>query len=166
MIVFDSSTLILLAKSELLEKFIGSCGQKVVIPRQVEKECCGAKKSLDALLIQKAIEEGSITVMTIRHRKVCEKVREDFGLGKGEAETIALAFSKEAKLVAIDDKSGINACKLMDIPFTTAVSVLVRMRQKGLLGKDEAAAKLEALARFGRYDPVILQDARSKLEGR
>lgn len=166
MIVLDSSTLILLARAELLEKFIESCGQKVAIPKQVEKESCAAKKSLDALLIQKAISEGSLSVMTVRNRKVYEKVRDDFALGKGEAEAIALAFAKKAKLVAIDDKSGINACKLLEIPFTTAVSVLVRMCEKGVVSKEEATAKLEALARFGRYDRGILQDARSKLEGR
>lgn len=166
MIVLDSSTLILLARAELLEKFIESCGQKVAIPRHVEKECCAAKKSLDALLIQKAISEGGISVMTVRNRQVYEKVRDDFALGKGEAEAIALAFGKKAKLVAIDDKSGINACKLLAIPFTTAIAILVRMREKGLFGQEEAVAKLEALARFGRYDRSILQEARSKLEGR
>jgi predicted nucleic acid-binding protein len=42
-------------------------------------------------------------------------------LGKGEAEAIALALKEKAELLGIDDKNGINACKLLGIRFTTAV---------------------------------------------
>jgi hypothetical protein len=43
---------------------------------------------------------------TRRYRKVYEKVRTDFSLGRGEAEANAPAFEKKAKIVAIDDRSG------------------------------------------------------------
>lgn len=43
-------------------------------------------------------------------------------LGKGEAE-------------AIDDKNGINACKLLGIAFTTAIGTLVRSREKSVAGR-------------------------------
>jgi len=97
------------------------------MPKEVEKECCGVKQSLDALLIQKAIEEKRIRVAVVKDRKLYDRIRHDFPLGKGEAEAIALAVSEKAAVVAIDDKHAINACKLLRIPFTTAVAVLITM---------------------------------------
>jgi predicted nucleic acid-binding protein len=67
-------------------------------------------------------------------------------------------------LVAIDDKNGINACKLTGIPFTTAIGILVRSRQKGLIDGREALVKLSELARYGWYGNAILEDAKLRLE--
>ena len=52
MIVFDASTLILIAKADLLDLFLTSVNVPVAIPGEVEKECCGSKKALDAIIIQ------------------------------------------------------------------------------------------------------------------
>ena len=60
MLVFDSSTLILTAKIELLDLFLREIGMEVAIPRTVEEECCGGKKTLDAFMIQKAVDESRI----------------------------------------------------------------------------------------------------------
>lgn len=165
MLTFDASTLILLAKMELLEKFLDSFDEAVQIPSEVRRECCGAKKSLDALLIEKAISEGRIIVKTVRGKQLCRKIRSDFGLGSGEAEAIALAFSSRAKLAAIDDRNDINACKLLKLPFATAINIFIRMREKGLIEKEPALIKLEALERFGRYKSSIIADARLRLGG-
>ena len=62
------------------------------------------------------------------------------------------------------DKNGINAGKLLGIPFTTAVGILIRSWEKGLLEGPEALAKLALLAKHGRYKNSILEDARLKLE--
>jgi len=166
MIVFDASTLILVAKAELLEGFLDSIAQKVAIPVEVERECCRKEKSLDAIVIAEAIRDSKIAVKRLRTKKLYQRLREDFRLGKGEAEAIALALSEKAPLVAIDDKSGINACKLLKIPFTTAVDILVRLQEKRLLAREEAKMKLEALERYGRYKSEIVADARLQLEGK
>jgi predicted nucleic acid-binding protein len=165
MLIFDASTLILVAKTELLEKFLDSFDEGVLIPSEVRRECCGAKKSLDALLIEKAINEGRTVVKAVREKQLCRKICSDFGLGSGEAEAVALAFSSKAKLVAIEDGNGINACKLLKLPFTTAINILVRMREKGLIEKEGALIKLEDLERFGRYKSRIVADARLRLRG-
>lgn len=166
MVVFDASTLILIAKAELLDPFLAGSKLGVVIPGEVEKECCGSKKTLDALMIQKAVEESRIKVVAVKNRRLVAKLRGDFGLGKGEAEAIALALNEKAQLLGIDDKNGINACKLLGIAFTTAVGILIRSQEKGLLEASEALAKLAMLAKHGRYKDSIIDDARLKLEGR
>ena len=88
----------------------------------------------------------------------------DFGLGRGESEAIVLALAEKAQVLGIDDKNGINACKLLGIAFTTAIGILVRMREKQLLSTGEALVKLGTLATHGRYTQSILDDARRKLE--
>ena len=67
------------------------------------------------------------------------------------------------RVLAIDDKNGINACKLLGVTFTTATGMLVRMREKRLLTTSEALGKLGGLAKHGRYKESILEDARRKL---
>jgi predicted nucleic acid-binding protein len=66
--------------------------------------------------------------------------------------------------VAIDDKSGINACKLLGIPFTTAAGILVRCREKDLITLSDALLKLALLTIYGRYKNSIVEDVRKKLE--
>jgi predicted nucleic acid-binding protein len=166
MLVFDASTLILLAKVELLDPFLADVAVYVAIPAEVERECCSAKKTLDALMVQKALDESRIKVMAVRNKRLVAKLRTDFSLGKGEAEAIALALKEKAQLVGIDDKNGINACKLLGVRFTTALGVLLRSCEKGIIARSDALEKLAALAEYGRYKNSIIEDARLKLEGR
>lgn len=164
MFVFDSSTLILTAKMELLDLFLNGIEMEVAIPQVVEEECCGGQKTLDALMIQKAVDESRIKVRSVRNRKLVRKLEEDFSMGRGESEAIALALQEKARLVGIDDKRGINACKLTGIPFTTAIAILLRSREKDLIDRNDALARLSSLARHGRYKSSILEDAKRRLE--
>src|SRR5437899_2057306 len=82
-----------------------------------------------------------------------------------EGETLAFALTQKAALVAIDDRKGIRACKLLKLPFSTAIDIVVRMRQKQILTKQEALRTLEALARHGRYSEEIIKRAMAILEG-
>ena len=166
MIVFDASTLILIAKVELLDLFLASVSLPVAIPAEVEKECCGSKKALDAVIIQKALDELRIKSVVVKNRRLVAKLQADFSLGRGEAEAIALALSEKAKVVGIDDKNGINACKLLGVAFTTAVGILIRSREKGLLEETDALEKLSSLAKHGRYKDSIIEDARRRLEAK
>jgi predicted nucleic acid-binding protein len=164
MIVLDASTLILITKIEILDSFLASVGCKVAVPGEVARECCAVKKTLDALMIEKALDESRIKVLAVKNKKLVAKLSVDFSLGKGEAEAIALAVKERAELVGIDDKSGINACKLLGIEFTTALSILVRSCEKGLIHSSSALAKLSMLAVWGRYQGSIIEHARLKLE--
>jgi predicted nucleic acid-binding protein len=164
MFVFDSSTLILTTKIEMLHLFLNDIGMEVAISKAVEQECCGASKTLDALVIRKALDDGRIKVRRVRNGKLVAKLLADFTMGQGEAEAVTLALEENARVLGIDDKVGINACKLLGLPFTTAISLLVRSRQKGLIGAEDARIKLAALARFGRYKKSIVDAALRQLE--
>lgn len=165
MIVLDASTTILLAKAELLDQFVEVAERAMVMPKEVERECFGQRDSLDARLIARAINEKRIAVRTVRRQKLYGTLQRDFPLGRGEAAAIALALTFEGALVATDDRQAINACKLLKIPFITALTVLVRMREKGLLSANEAMRKLDVLARYGRYKERMINAATLELEG-
>jgi predicted nucleic acid-binding protein len=164
MIVFDASTLILIAKIELLDRFLTNIELEVAVPAEVARECCGAKKTLDALMIQKGMDDARVKAKVVKDKKVVSKLQTDFSLGRGEAEAIALALKEKAQLVGIDDKNGINACKLLGLGFTTALAILVRSHEKAVIDRNDALAKLAALARDGRHKDSLVDDARSKLE--
>jgi predicted nucleic acid-binding protein len=90
--------------------------------------------------------------------------RQTLAWAGGEAEAITLALYEKAQVLGIDDKNGINACKLLGIAFTTAVGILIRSGEKGLLEGRDALEKLALLAKHGRYKGSIIEDARMKLE--
>lgn len=77
-----------------------------------------------------------------------------------------MAINEKAEVLAIDDKNGINACKLLGVAFTTAVGILIRSREKRLLEEPDALVKLSSLAKHGRYKDSIIEDARRKLEAK
>lgn len=164
MIIFDASTLILIAKTELLDLFLAHVSAPVSIPGEVERECCASQKTLDAAIIQRALDQSRIKVVTVKNRRLIAKLQADFSLGRGEAEAIALALLEKAQLLGIDDKNGINACRLLGVTFTTAVGILIRSREKGLLEAPDALTKLALLAKHGRYKKSIVEDARRRLE--
>jgi predicted nucleic acid-binding protein len=166
MLILDSSTLILIARIEILDLFLRSASREVAVPEELQRECCGVQKTLDALRIQKALDKSRIKVVAVKDTKLVGKLGHDFSSGRGEAEAIALAVVKQAKLLAIDDKNGINACKLLEIAFVTAAGILVRCREKRLLNQEEALARLGLLERYGRYKGSILEDVKARLEER
>ena len=162
MIVFDSSTLILLAKVELLDTFLKDYREKIIIPKAVEDEST-IKETFDGLLIKKRIEEKRIEIKNVGKEKV-ENIKKDFRLGKGEAEAIILA-EQEKCLLATDDRNAILACKIKNIQFTTAIDFVIRAFEKKIIGKEEALRKIEKLGQYGRYKEDIMIDAKKKIGG-
>src|SRR5205807_8250773 len=100
MFVFDASTLILVARAELLTPFLASVNLEVVIPGGVARGCCSAKKTVNALMIQKALDDSKVKVIGLRNRKLVAKLQTDFSLRQGEAEAIALAHREPAPIIA------------------------------------------------------------------
>jgi uncharacterized protein len=164
MAISDASPLILLAKADLLEAFLDDFPEQVLIPPQVQIECCENKDTFDAQLIARLIKEKRIVVRKVRSQTIAGRIRKEFNLGKGEAEAITLAQASKANLILIEDRNGINACKILKLPFTGVLGILLRMREKELVSKDEALRKLDLLKRYGRYKADIIADVRRRLE--
>ena len=165
MIVFDASTLILLTKVDLLDLLLENYPAEAVVPQAVKAECMIPPSRPDAIHIQERIRERRISVDRVQDAAVVHRLVADFHLGLGEAEVVALAMEKQGPLVATDDRNAIRACKLLRLKFTTAIGILIHMREKGVLHADAARRSLERLAILGRYRRAIFDDARRRLEG-
>jgi len=159
--VFDASTLILLAKTEILRVVVKNF--QVTIPETVMKECTG-KNLDDAKLIGALIDSGMIPVVKLSNKKNVTKIRKDFKTHIGEAEALSLAFEKKYS-VATDDLLAIKACKVLNIPFATSIHFLINLTGKGKLDRKTALLKLEKLSAFARYDQRIIDDASMRLKG-
>lgn len=162
MIVLDSSTLILLAKCDLLPLLAEKT--PLAIPPEVESEVLVKPELYDAQTIAAAIRQDKIKVIKPKHAHDRKRIEADFGLDSGEAAALILAQEKGVP-VGTDDWPAIKAAKIMGIPFLTAVHVLLELHLKGRISRDSALAKLERLGKVGRYNVRILDDARDRISG-
>jgi len=159
--IFDSSTLILLAKIDLLRESAEDIS--IVIPPKVKEECL-FKESLDASLIKTLIAEGKIKVEKAGNQEAVRKLRADFRIEAGEAQALWLGKRLGVPL-AVDDGPTIKACKVLGVQFVTAIHFLINLRARGKLELPLALAKLDALAAYGRYSRKIIEDAAQRLKG-
>ncbi|MEB2308022.1 MAG: hypothetical protein OZ917_01785 [Candidatus Brocadiaceae bacterium] len=159
-IVFDSSALILLAKTELLG--IVSGGIQIIIPKMVRTECV-RKDTFDAKLISTLIDNRKIEVVTANKEAVATLCR-DFRIHIGEAESLSVALKRKLPL-AVDDLPTIKACKILNIQFTTAIHFLINIAEKEKIDEEMAIVKLEKLSLFGRYSKRVIDDAVKRLKG-
>jgi predicted nucleic acid-binding protein len=164
MIILDASTLILLAKIEILETFLLNFPGRVCIPERVQGEACW-KKAEETVLIERLIHEKKIHVVRAKDHRLTKKLMEDFHVNGGEAEAVTLALQEKASIVATDDRNAIRACKCLKIDFTTAIAILIRSVERNLLDQDEAFIKLKKLKSIARYSRTIIEDARKRIEG-
>ncbi len=160
-IVFDSSTLILSAKIEILN--IISEDIQIIVPEMVRSECTG-KDLFDAKLISSLIKNGKIKVAGATKKESAEKLCRDFKIHIGEAEALALALKRNLP-IAVDDLQSIKACKILNHKFTTAIHFLINVSKNGKINEDMAFVKLEKLSLYGRYSKRILEDATKRLKG-
>ncbi len=160
-LVFDASTLILLAKTTLLRDVVAS--HRAFVPDTVRAECL-AKPGPDSAVIEQLIDERHIEVRESAGDKGAEKLRRDFRLGVGEADTIWLAKTLDCA-VAVDDGQAIKACKALGLRFVTAIHFLLQLVSGGSLQRQIAQEKLSELSRVGRYSTRIIEDARERLRG-
>src|SRR3989344_4612368 len=107
-IVCDACTFILLHKSDLLNQLTEK--NTILIPTKVYHEICGNK------------EKGAAEIYLLD--KLIEDNKKLFQLHAGECSAIALAKEKKLGLLT-DDRKAMNACKVLNIEFTTALNIAI-----------------------------------------
>lgn len=166
MLIFDASTLILLAKAEFLDIFLDDFKGTPLIPKAVESESTHDPNRPDSVLIQERIREGRLSVQEVQQPGALSRLLQDFRLGSGEAEAILLALERgDASIVATDDRNAIRACKVLRVEFVTSLTLLVRSVEKGLLGPRDGMRFLERLERFGRFKAEIIEEVSRQIGG-
>jgi predicted nucleic acid-binding protein len=156
-VVFDASTAILLAKLGLLRQVVSKAS--ACMGKQAAAEAL-AKETDDARVIAALIEEGLIEQQAVTGN--LEQLTGDFRLDIGEAEAILLARASGLPC-ATDDGPAIRCCKVLGVPFVTAVGFLVGLVESGDVDAERGHELLSKLERFGRYHARILDDAARRI---
>lgn len=159
-LIFDSSTLILLAKITLLRKYVEN--NRIKISQNVKPEILFKKELEDTKIIEKLIDEKLIEELTGKIN--FEKLIDDFSLDKGEAESLAAAINYK-KILATDDWKAIKACKVLGIKFITTIHCLIQLYNLGKIDQNICLEKLKNLEKFGRYNPDIIRNAKNIVIG-
>lgn len=155
MIVFDASTLILLAKLDILELVLKKYSG--VIPESVRDEII-YKRGIDTELIVQQIKSGNLIIEKNPKKDKVKQILRDFPLGSGETSALIIAKEKDI-LFATDDGLAIKVCKIFNVKFTTAIHFLIEAG----LGKSLTMAKLKLLQKYGRYSGEIIKDAEERI---
>ncbi len=130
----DSDCLVKLTKAGLKERVCAAWD--IHIPALVRRETTAeAARFPDAVQIRDNIAAGLITVAADRRRR---KQSEDAALD--------LFGSGEFQAIATDDTRFIRRLRGLGVPFAVPAVILVRLRNEGILTRDQASEALEALS--------------------
>ncbi len=146
----NTSPLICLAKIGRL-KLLRDLYGTVVVSQLVKVESVDKGKELgasDALEIERAIEEGWITVAkpTESQDETMQRLISEMGIGLGEAGALTLA--KDGKmLIILDDKEARAIAKSWDLEYTGTVMVLYEAFVCKLINYDELVEDFAKLAK-------------------
>ncbi|MGA2385838.1 MAG: hypothetical protein ABSG33_04820 [Candidatus Bathyarchaeia archaeon] len=146
----NTSPLICLAKIGRL-KLLRDLYGTVIISHSVKVESVDKGKELgasDALEIEKAIEEGWITVTepTESQDETVQRLIGEMRIGLGEAEALTLAKDEKA-LIILDDKEARAIAKSWDLEYRGTVMVLYEAFVCKLINYDELVEDFAKLAK-------------------
>jgi len=153
--VSDATSLILLAKANLLEVFVRR--NNVVIPKLVYGEVAKGKDKgrEDSILVEKLIAKNQLSVVSA-NKAIKDKIGRLFNIKGGEQEVIAIASEKK-HIVITDDKRCINAAKALDIFFVTSLDVVVALYKNGVISKEKVIHSIDALEEYGWYSKELVK---------
>ena len=161
--VFDSTPLIYLAKTSLLQATLESC--EAYTTESVVKETTEKTDYPDAITIKDSIERGLIKIHSPREAKIKALTRHP-EIHLGEAEVLASAEELGAYAI-IDDKEARSVAELYNIrAHPGTLYVLFRLVAIRKLDAEVAEEKLDRMVDAGLYlDPRTLIAAKNKLRG-
>ena len=164
LVISDASTLILLEKIGLLSKITGA--YSILIPKEVETEAVERGVSLhraDAFRLQEKIKKKQIVVEAVKKKEKYDEIRKTFNIGEGESAAIALWFSWTDATLAIDDHKAMNVCKIYEIPFVTALTMIIVAFEGKSIEKKQAYEMIRELDIHGRYKAELIYEAKKLL---
>jgi len=154
-LVADASSLILLAKAQVLASLAGVA--QLLVPAGVFEEVCGPEqlgRYPDAQAVMTLVAQERLLVQQVRRMAALPAT-----LGRGESEAVSLFVQERADAVLTDDGRAIRVCRIMGIPYTTSPRCVVDMFRMGELRRRDARDAIERLAVHGRYSPDVVAAA-------
>lgn len=122
---------------------------EVLIPLAVYDEFLATERTLR----QTALEQAP-WIMPVSLENP-QRTRAYVGLDQGEAEVLALAEERNARLVLVDERKGRRYARRLGLPLTGTLGVLMLAKEKGLIAR--VAPLLAGLQDAGLYlDPALV----------
>ena len=158
-IAIDACSIILLAKATILETFANNYG--LFITDRVYKEILEGKdkKFADALLTERLVREGKIKINKVEDKKIMDRLIDDFNLGSGEAETLALALDKKCDVVCTDNKQGRKTAMIYNLELVGSIEVVIALCNRKLIDKEKSISALKELKEFGWFQDYLIDNA-------
>ncbi len=158
-IVADACTIILLAKAGVLETVAKT--YTLIITEQVLEEVLAGKKhgAVDAVITEKLYQNKFIQTKRLKSPIIMRKLMKDFGMGKGEAATVAYALSEPVGAVATDNRQGRKAAQINQIPLVGSIEIIVTLKMMNKLSLENAQEALKLLQRNGWFDINLIEKA-------
>ena len=150
MLIFDASALLALL-SDIdrpdLVRMLAETHKVLVVPSGVDAEIIDhrARAALDRLA-----GDGRVAVLRVNADEEIHEFRGVHrGTGEGEADVILacqkIASDGGAAVAVLDDRKGRAAAKGIGVRFTGLAGLLMDLKDRGVLGKDEYAAVIRSL---------------------
>jgi predicted nucleic acid-binding protein len=127
LIVSNATPLISFSRIGQLDLMRRVIGQTLVIPEAVATEILGAPRASRGAI--DLAQEPWIQIERVESRQQVELLLPS--LDPGEAEVIALALERRARLVLIDEFIGRKIAESLGLPITGSVGLLIRAKQMG-----------------------------------
>jgi len=160
-IASNTSPIIALAKIGRLKLLKDLYGMVLISPFvKVESVDKGKELgALDALEIERAINEGwiKVTELTRRQNQITQGLVSELRIGFGEAGALTLAKDKEIPVI-LDDKEARALAKGWGLEHTSTVMVLYEAFVKNLISYDELVEDLARLTRVTWISTDVITD--------
>lgn len=162
--VADACTIILLAKARVLESFLD--WKKIVISKTVYNEVMKGKekKFFDALLVERLYIDKKVIVIDVKNKKMLNKLKDDFGLGDGEAETIAIYLEGKFQGLITDNKQGRKTAKIYNIDPIGSPDIVISLFKAKKISKEKVINALNSLRKYGWFEDSIIDYALLEVE--
>lgn len=154
-VVKDSMVLIHLGKLSLLEKSCNYFGD-VIIPKLVYDEISkGGDKFPDAKIIIDLIKKKKIAVYNVKNKSLIKKAN-DFNIQRGEAESLALYWEKNADFLATDDDNVRKKRVLLDLKIIGTPAIMIRLYKNRIIKADKFKDAISELKKIGWFSNSVL----------
>ncbi len=164
-VIEDSMVVIFLAKLDLIKETKTMFG-KVIISKEVEKETVSdAKIYPDAVKIRYSIDNGLVEVRVVKNMKKVEELMKDFGLGRGEAETIQLYFQENADLLLCDERKARKVANILNINLLGTPELVIQLFKRKFIDKRKAKESILKLEKIGWFRSSVIFEALNGIGG-
>lgn len=160
-IVADACSLIILGKVTLLRSLCN--WQTILVTSAVNDEVLKGAEigAADALIYKQLSEEKMVKIENAEGAPLEAK----FGLGKGEAASIALKIKHSAiDLILTDNRQGRKVANALNLPVVGTLELLAAMYKKKAISKEKALTAINEAEEMNWFKPELIKRCREVVE--